>query len=122
MMATLIFDGDCGFCTSAANFAADQAKIDLQIVPWQRADLAAFGLTEAAASAKVQLHVAGKNYAGHECFAKLLQLRGGWFSAPIGRVMMAPPVSWLAAIGYSLVARFRHRLPGGTPACKLEPK
>lgn len=122
MKVTLIFDGDCGFCTSAANFAADRAKIDLQIVPWQRADLEGFGLTEAAASAKVQLHVAGKNYAGHECFAKLLQLRGGWLSAPLGRAMLVPPVSWLAAIGYSLVARFRHHLPGGTPACKLEPK
>ncbi len=122
MKPTLIFDGDCGFCTSAANFAAARARFDLQILPWQRADLASFGLSEAAASAKVQLHVDGKNYAGHECFAKLLQLRGGWFSASLGRAMMLPPLSWLSAIGYSLVARFRHRLPGGTPACKLEPK
>jgi predicted DCC family thiol-disulfide oxidoreductase YuxK len=29
----------------------------------------------------------------------------------------AEALRWLAAAGYRLVARNRHRLPGGTPAC-----
>lgn len=122
MKATLVFDGDCGFCTSAANFAAAKSRIGLQVVPWQRADLASLGLTESQASAKVQLHLDGLSFAGHECFAKLIELQGGWLNRLVGRVMTVAPFSWLAAIGYWLIARFRHRLPGGTPACKIEPK
>lgn len=34
-----------------------------------------------------------------------------------GRALLLPGVSRLAAAGYRLVARNRHRLPGGTPAC-----
>lgn len=122
MKATLVFDGDCGFCTSAANFAAAKSRIGLQVVPWQRADLKAFGLTESQASAKVQLHLEGQNFAGHECFAKLIELQGGWLNRLVGRAITIVPLSWLAALGYHLIARFRHRLPGGTPACKIEPK
>ncbi len=42
---------------------------------------------------------------------------GPW--AVAGRILLAPPVSWVAPLGYRLVARYRHRLPGGTPACKV---
>jgi hypothetical protein len=34
--------------------------------------------------------------------------------------MLLPPVSWLAAGVYSLVAANRMRLPGGTPACAVQ--
>ena len=122
MKATLVFDGDCGFCTTAANFAAAKSRLDLQTVPWQRADLASLGLTVDQAKAKVQLHLDDQNFAGHECFAKLIELQGGWLNRLFGRALTVAPLSWLAALGYNLTARFRHRLPGGTPACKIEPK
>ncbi|WP_330185843.1 DUF393 domain-containing protein [Nocardia sp. NBC_01503] len=35
----------------------------------------------------------------------------------VGAIMLNPPISWLAAALYRLVAKNRHRLPGGTPAC-----
>ena len=37
----------------------------------------------------------------------------------LGWLIATPPWSWLAAAGYDFVARFRHRLPGGTPACEM---
>ena len=36
-----------------------------------------------------------------------------------GALLLAPPVSWFARPGYWLVARYRHRLPGATDACRL---
>jgi len=38
----------------------------------------------------------------------------------LGHLLVTPPFSWVAAVGYALVARYRHLLPGGTPACALE--
>ena len=32
-----------------------------------------------------------------------------------------PPLRWLAPYLYRLIARNRHRLPGGTPACAIRP-
>ena len=46
----------------------------------------------------------------------LMAAPGPW--AVAGRILIVPPVSWVAPMGYRLVARYRHRLPGGTPACK----
>jgi predicted DCC family thiol-disulfide oxidoreductase YuxK len=42
---------------------------------------------------------------------------GAW--GLVGRVLLIPPVSWLAALGYELVAHNRSKLPGATDACAL---
>lgn len=117
--ATLIFDGDCGFCTSAANWAVAQSKFAIVAVPHQRTDLAQFGLDSSRAAAKVQLNVDGENFAGHRCFAKILRLQPSRILRGLGVVALLPVVSQIAAAIYWLVAKNRHRLPGGTPACKL---
>lgn len=41
---TLVFDGDCGFCTSSARLL-ERIGPDAEIVPWQRADLDRLGIT-----------------------------------------------------------------------------
>lgn len=115
---TLVFDGDCSFCTSAANFAKRHLE-KLELIPWQRANLATYGLTEEQASRRVYLVLESKKFAGHACFAKLLRLHPNPLLWIAGALMVVPPISWLAMGIYYLVARFRHRLPGGTPACKL---
>ena len=35
----------------------------------------------------------------------------------VGAVVLMPPLSWLAAGVYRIIARHRHRLPGATAAC-----
>lgn len=115
----LVFDGDCGFCTTTANFISQHSRVLLETIPWQFADLAALGLTEDQAKSKVQLVVSGKTYSGHLCFAKLLELQPQPFRA-VGIILRTKPFAWFAALGYWLVARYRHKLPGGTPACLLK--
>lgn len=119
MNATLIFDGDCGFCTSTANFIKARSSVAIDIHPWQLIDVGSFGLTKKQTASRVYFVADGKSYAGHEALAKVLLVQPNWVFKSMGAVMMTPPFSWLASLGYLLVAKFRHRLPGGTPACKL---
>jgi predicted DCC family thiol-disulfide oxidoreductase YuxK len=118
--AVLIFDGDCGFCTTTANFIEHRSSTPIEIHPWQFIDVTKYGLTEAQVSAKVYMVVNGQAFAGHEAFAQILILQRNLFLRALGRTLMAPPFSWLARPGYALVAKYRHKLPGGTPACKIE--
>jgi hypothetical protein len=47
----LVFDGDCGFCTTSATWLAHGDRVDT--VPWQFLDLASVGLTVAQVSSSV---------------------------------------------------------------------
>lgn len=57
-------------------------------------------------------------YGGAQAVARLLMRSGGAW-AYLGALLTLAPVRPLAALGYRWVARNRHRLPGGTPACAL---
>ncbi|HEY0614803.1 MAG TPA: DCC1-like thiol-disulfide oxidoreductase family protein [Candidatus Elarobacter sp.] len=109
----LIFDGDCGFCTSVANWAAARWRGEERAVAWQRMapeELAAVGLTRD--------DVAAAAWWIDASMAEALAAGSGW-SAFAGRLLRVPPARWLGAAAYPLIARWRHRLPGGTPACRL---
>jgi hypothetical protein len=56
---------------------------------------------------------------GHRAVGRALVAGGGWRRAA-GRLVLTPPVSWLAAGIYRLVVRWRCWLPGGTPACRAQ--
>ncbi len=114
----LLYDGDCGFCTTSAR-ALERIGPDAEIVAWQFADLAELGVTEEQAAAAVQwIQVDGTVRSGHEAIAAALSAAGRIWRG-IGRTLLLPGVSWLAAKVYRLVADNRYRLPGGTPACKV---
>ncbi|HEX5928451.1 MAG TPA: DUF393 domain-containing protein [Solirubrobacterales bacterium] len=116
----LLYDGDCAFCTRCAGLL-ERIGPAAEIVPWQFADLDELGVTEAQASEAVQLvAVDGAVRAGHEAIAAVL-LSAGRFWRAIGRVLLLPGLSAVAAMVYRLVADNRYRLPGGTPACALDP-
>jgi len=116
---TLVFDGDCGFCTSFTRLL-ERIGIGADIVAWQVANLDELGISETqAAEAVCWIGTDGTVQTGHEAIGAALGTAGrGWRVA--GRVILLPGVSDLAARGYRLVARNRHRLPGGTPACAIE--
>ena len=115
----LIFDGDCGFCTTTANWIEKNSRIAVEIQPYQWAKLADFGLTEKEAADKVQLVVDGKIFAGHHCMAKLLLIQPNLLLRFVGAVMVMPGVDPISAKVYAWVAANRQELPGGTPACKM---
>ena len=117
----LVYDGDCGFCTKCVRLVA-KLPADIDVEAWQFADLPSLGLTEAAAGAALQwVELDGTIRAGHVAIAALLIRAGrGW--AIIGRSLLLPGVSFLAAVTYRFIAANRGRLPGGTAACALPPE
>jgi predicted DCC family thiol-disulfide oxidoreductase YuxK len=118
----LVFDGDCAFCTRAVDLALSRMKVACRAVPWQQADLAALGLTpEEAAEAVWWVEPDGRKVKGHRAVAAALR-HGRPAGHPVGRLLDAPWAERLAAAGYDLVARNRHRLPGATPACQRSPE
>jgi predicted DCC family thiol-disulfide oxidoreductase YuxK len=111
----VVYDADCGFCTRYARW------VDRDPVSWQSLDLDAVGATaEQAANFAGFLSSEGRITAlGAPAIAAALRARGGW-TAPLGWLMTLPGVRSLAALVYPVIARNRHRLPGGTAACKVE--
>lgn len=121
--ATLVYDGDCGFCTRCAAFAERYVQRGgdrrVAVVAWQVADLDGLGLTAAECAEAVQwVGGDGTRGAGPVAIAHLLRAGGpGWRLA--GWLLARRPVLALAWPVYRWVARNRHRLPGGSRACAL---
>lgn len=116
----LIYDGDCGFCTTSAR--AGQKWLGLEHVePWQFLELDALPVTEAQCRKAVQwIAPDGTIASAHDAVIAALRHAGGVWSVP-GRILALPGVRWSAGVVYRAVARNRYRLPGGTPACRLPP-
>ncbi len=116
---TLVFDGDCGFCTASAEWIGRRLIRDVRIAPSQILELDALGLSEHDVSHYAwwldpdrELKARGHRAIGHA----LRACRGPW--PLVGRLILTPPISWLGVPVYRLIARFRGRLPGATAACK----
>lgn len=91
----------------------------IHIAAWQLTDLERLGLTADQASAQVYLASGGRLFGGHEAFAEFMRLQGDPFHRAVAALMRAPVLRRFSAWGYRLVAKNRHRLPGGTPACEM---
>lgn len=115
----LVFDGDCGFCTTTANWIKKNSLVVVEIAPYQWTELGQYGLNAEEAAAKVQLVVGDKVFAGHYCMSKLLLIQPNALLKLLGAVMVMPGVEPISAKLYEWIAANRQKLPGGTPACKL---
>jgi predicted DCC family thiol-disulfide oxidoreductase YuxK len=117
-VTTLVYDGDCAFCTSSV-YLMERLRIHPDVViPWQHADLGALGLTAEQCSDKVQwVGDDGEHRSGHEAIAQLLLGSRAW--RPVGRLLLTPGFSPAAGRLYDWVAAHRTSLPGGTPACAV---
>ncbi len=124
MMPVLLFDGDCGMCSTLGRFAAAHlrpgpggAREAYAVEPYQGYDLAAVGLTAEECAESVQwVDAMGSSHAAQDAVARAL-LASRWWARPLGAVILVPGVHALAGAAYHWVSRHRHRLPGGTPAC-----
>lgn len=116
----LVYDGDCAFCTKCAG-AIEKLGPEAEIVAWQLTDLAELGITEEQAADAVQwVRTDGTVRSGHEAIAGVLSSTGRFWRI-VGRLIVLPGISRLAARAYRLTADNRYRLPGGTPACARTP-
>lgn len=116
----MLFDGDCGFCTRSALASRGRwfrARVDVR--PFQRVDLVVHNLT--VDKCGETLHVVdndGSVHVGSDAVAVVL--RESRFPWPIiGAFLRLPGVRWVAQGAYAIVARNRHKLPGGSAACEL---
>lgn len=114
----LVFDGDCGFCTTSARLGERLLGLE-HVQPWQFLDLEPLGLTEQQCNEAVQWVAADGTVSSAEraVIAALRRAGGAW--SVLGRIMALPVIRGLAGVLYRWVARNRTRLPGGTPACAL---
>jgi predicted DCC family thiol-disulfide oxidoreductase YuxK len=120
MTPLCIYDGDCGFCSRCVAWASRRSEVRFE--PFQRTDLAAYGVTEDAAATAVHcVEADGQVVRGAAAVAAVLRECGrGW--PLLAMLMRLPLIRNLAEVGYGLVARNRHRLPGPA-ACSIdEPK
>lgn len=119
MSPTFVFDGDCAFCTTCANFIDRWVPTRAKVSAWQRTDLGPLGLTRQQCLDAVQwVQSGGPTLAGPEAIGALLRSSNALWK-PLGWLLAVPPVRVAAWPLYRLVARNRHRLPGGTAACAM---
>ena len=117
-MRTLLFDGDCGFCTSSARWLERHAPSTAIVQPWQCADLDRIGVTEQACRDAVQWVDEDRHSSGPVAFADYARTSTrGW--RLIGLLVGSRPGLAVGCPVYRWVSRTRYRLPGGTPACQL---
>ena len=118
MAGTVIYDADCGFCTSTADWLARHGRSNLQ--PAQTLDLDAVGLTERdVAEAAWYLDESGA-VAARGAGAAAAALKECGLPWRLLGYLYVGPLRPLADLAYAWVARNRHRLPGSTDACRID--
>lgn len=115
----LVFDGDCAFCSTWVERLRDALPRFPETTPYQWADLGALGLSLDEVQNYAWYLTPTHQYAGHLAFSALLRSQPRLGLRFAGHLIATPPFSWAAALGYRFIARYRHLLPGGTPACAL---
>lgn len=116
----LVFDGECGLCTTAAGIAERWvAPRGGRAAASQLLDLERLGLSREQCDEALQyVDAQGGVHSAQDAVAHLLLDSRIWWR-PVGAALLLPGIHQLAAAAYRWVARHRHRLPGGTPVCAM---
>lgn len=116
---TLVYDGDCGFCTKSAHFIDRRSAQRFDVVPAQSLHLESVGLTfDKVMSAAWWLEPGQAPQGGHDAIAASLRSATlPWSLA--GRLIALPGIRTCGRWLYPVIARNRHRLPGATDACAV---
>jgi predicted DCC family thiol-disulfide oxidoreductase YuxK len=117
--ALLVYDGDCAFCALWVGRLQRTLTVFPRVTASADADTEELGLSDSDIRDYVWLVTPTRHMAGAAAFSGLLRGQRQWGWRFVGHLLDTWPVSVLADIGYRLVARFRHRLPGSTPSCEI---
>lgn len=118
----LVYDGDCGICTKLSTVVTTRLRArpdDFAVTAYQHVDLPALGLTAAQCDEALQWVAADGRVSSAEDAVARTFLASRMPFRPLGALLRVPGVRAVAGVVYRWVARNRHRLPGGTPACSL---
>ncbi|CAM4308642.1 hypothetical protein GCM10009799_16410 [Nocardiopsis rhodophaea] len=117
----LVFDGDCAFCSSCVEFALRHVVPDIVAVPFQDGGLSD-ELASRAQNEVLVLHPDGRRvWGGIDAVAVLLLASPRRVWRPLGLLLRTGPLRSVGAVAYRWVAANRHRMPGGTAACRIRP-
>ena len=118
----LLYDGDCAFCTRCAEVAVKILPEGMPVLAWQTIpDVERLGVTPAQLTeAAYFIDAGGVPRRGHEAIAYTIIATRKWYS-PLGRLLLLPPISWIAKVVCAWVAKNRDKMPGGTAACAIDP-
>lgn len=117
-LPTFFFDPDCGFCTKMASLGTTLIPtVRYLAITQTTAQRYGFDIALAREAAPF---VAPDGTISHGAAAIRALLAHGPFPYPaLAKALGAPGLRQLGDVGYRVVAKNRHRLPGGTAACKL---
>ena len=114
----LVFDGDCGICTTLAGVASTHVRRPgdgLVISAYQDLDLAPLGLSAAQCDEALQwVAPDGTVSSAQNAVARLL-LRGRLWQRPAGLVLLMPGVNWVAGWSTAGSRRIATAFPGEPP-------
>jgi predicted DCC family thiol-disulfide oxidoreductase YuxK len=113
----LVYDGDCAFCTLWVNRLKSWLPVFPKIQTSQTLALEDYALSQDDVEKYAWYITPTHQYAGHLAASALLRSQSRFGLRFLGNLIALPPVSWVAAGIYAFTARFRHKLPGGTPTC-----
>lgn len=113
----LIYDGDCAFCTLWVNRLRDWLPVFPEARTSQSIQIDTYGLSQDDVEKYAWYITPRHHYAGHLAASALLRVQPRYGLRLLGGLLATWPISWIAAGVYAFVARFRHKLPGGTPTC-----
>jgi predicted DCC family thiol-disulfide oxidoreductase YuxK len=114
-----LFDGDCGLCENAVDRMKSRIAPPIDFATYQSVDIGALGVSLATClEGPVLVRADGTHVVGVGAMAGMLRTARYPYRF-FGRVMMAPGVSQLLNRVQAVFYRNRHRLPGGTEACRI---
>lgn len=120
---TLIFDGECGFCTRSVRLVRALDRHNrITAIPYQHPDAEAiFGVNPAEGAVSVwAVTPEGERYRGAAAVNAVLSVMLGtrlpWL------IYRLPGMAWMQEWVYDWVARHRSRLPGDRPHCQQHPE
>lgn len=111
MVATLVYDAECGFCRWSLAWLLRRLPMRPRVRAARTLAPGEFGISADQAARSAWWVDSSGVYGGHEVFARWLRACGGLWALP-GRVLTWPVVSPVCAGVYRLIAANRHRIPG----------
>ncbi len=116
---TLIYDGDCAFCTRCVVWGAANLSAFPNPVAFQSLQPENYGLTDADVRKAVWVISGATVLSGARAVAWILkgQKSVGW--RWFGNFIDWCPIRPISSLVYRIVARNRHRMPGASTECKM---
>ncbi|WP_392893143.1 thiol-disulfide oxidoreductase DCC family protein [Streptomyces sp. LN699] len=122
LQPVLAFDGDCGFCQTVINKISARGLPSLNAVPWQFLPDAVTQPHRGRLNQEVLvLHHDQVIASGAQALAEYMRHSPGLRYQLAAAAIQAPLVRTAAQHIYRWIARHRHRMPTGTPACAVPP-